>query len=102
MQLEKIILSEVNCKFSPLRLSLEIFRCAYKTWTNLRNRESRGDSGEGERTTERRQIISDFVEEIRKTGKGGFIMEGGDKLQEGKITGSLSEKVIRNHLLFIY
>lgn len=69
MQLEKIILNEVNCKFSPLRLSLEIFRCAYKTWSNLRNRESRGDTGEGERTTE---IISDFVEEMRKTGKGGF------------------------------
>lgn len=72
MQLEKITLSEVNCKFFPLRLSLEIFRCAYKTWSNLRNWESRGDTGEGERTTERRQIISDFVEEMGKTGEGGF------------------------------
>lgn len=72
MQLEKIILSEVNCKFSPLRLSLEIFRCAHKTWSNLRNRESRGDTGEREITTERRQIISDFVEEMGKTGEGGF------------------------------
>lgn len=72
MQLEKIILREVNCKFSPLRLSLEILRCEYKAWSNLRNQESRGDTGEGERTTERRQIISDFVEEMGKTGKGGF------------------------------
>lgn len=66
-------------------------------------RKSRGDTGEGERITERRQIISDFVEEMGKTGKGGFNYGvGGGKLQEGKITGSLSEKVITNHLFFIY
>lgn len=37
-----------------------------------------------------------------KSGKGALIMEeDGEKLQESKITGSLSEKVIRNHLYLL-